>query len=607
MKKLIVLLCLLLCGCARQTAPVSPEAVPEATAVSAMAGLYDPDHPMEKNHPGLVRVYPLPPGKIQGIQAFGKDILVLSGYGNTKMTLFTGEDLRKTAAVTLDFPLPQEDPSLQIHKSSLSFFDPVRQETVVLDHRLQEVRRIAVPEGLSGSPILSEDNRILYYCTPWAVMAWNLDTGIRRTVRELSYEHQELTALHLDDQILECTIQDQAATTKLLLSAGQGTEIHSLPEKAALHTGDSRYFAALPAGHQTLLFFGNTEESPSLLLPEQHWQQQFYLPEDYAVITVASSETGNVLHYYELNTGILRASLPLENLHAPKSIVNTRNHAIYILAHDPDANRDILCRWDVLGQKPDPGNLTSYKAAYPSTGEELEQCREYANAIAEKYGISIRIWEDAVALQPWDYRFEPEMLAPVLQQELTLLDKRLAQYPKAVLDQTKAHFQGLNLCLVRGITGTGESGSLSTATGIQFFDKNSAYVVITTGRYSEQALYHELYHVMQTHILTESTALDRWETLNPSEFSYGTQSDIYLQGQTRAFVDRYSMVALKEDQARILENAMLQGKKDLFRAEYMQRKLSAMCTAIREAYDLQKHPENLPWEQYLVTPLAPEA
>ena len=113
---------------------------------------------------------------------------------------------------------------------------------------------------------------------------------------------------------------------------------------------------------------------------------------------------------------------------------------------------------------------------------------------------------------------------------------------------------------------------------------------------------------MQTHILTESTALDSWESLNPVGFVYGDSSqdtDIYLQGQTRAFVDRYSMGALKEDQARILENAMLPDKEALFQSEYMQRKLAALCTGIREAYRLKKHPESLPWEQYLVTPLVP--
>ena len=103
--------------------------------------------------------------------------------------------------------------------------------------------------------------------------------------------------------------------------------------------------------------------------------------------------------------------------------------------------------------------------------------------------------------------------------------------------------------------------------------------------------------------------MDPWEALNPGNFSYNQnleESEIYLQGQTRAFVDHYSMLYPKEDRARILENAMLPGKKDLFQSEYMQRKLTALCTGIREAYGLKKHPEVLPWEQYLINPLVPE-
>ena len=37
----------------------------------------------------------------------------------------------------------------------------------------------------------------------------------------------------------------------------------------------------------------------------------------------------------------------------------------------------------------------------------------------------------------------------------------------------------------------------------------------------------------------------------------------------------------------------------------MQRKLTALCQGIREAYGLKKLEETLPWEQYLSTPLSP--
>lgn len=609
-----VLLCLLLCGCARQASSTLPETVPETQALSAMAGLYDPDHPLEAAYPGLVRSYPLTLRKVHGIRTLGNDLMVLSGYGSTTMTLFTGDDLYETASLTLDFQLQQEDPSLQVHEKAISYFDPIQQATIVLDHSLQEIRRIAAPEGLTGKPILSSGEDILYYCTGWSVVAWDLESGIRRTVKELSYESQELTALHLNGQILECTIQNNGVASKLLLSADLGVEQGSLPEDALLSTGDSQFFATITSGYQTLLLFGGSDASPDLLLPNEIWQQQFYLPEDHAAVTVSSSEDGTQLNYYELNTGILRSSLTLDALQTPKSIVNSKGHSIYILAYDPDADCDILYRWDVLRQKPDPNNVTTYTTDYRNADnpdvQALEACREHARNIGEKYGITVHVWEDALGVQPWDYQFQPEVLAPVLEKELTLLEQRLAQYPESLLQQTKSHFTGLTICLVRQITGTEDAQSLNSATGIQFFEDNEAYVVITTGKHSEQALYHELYHVMETHILTESAALDRWESLNPAGFVYGDTSqnaDVYLQGQTRAFVDRYSMTALKEDRARVLENAMRQGKEEIFQSEYMQRKLNALCTAIREAYRLKKHPEVLPWEQYLVTPLTPEA
>lgn len=605
-----VLLCLLLLGCAPQ-AP-TPETRPETEAITTMAGTYDPDHPMEKAYPGQVRAYPLTMRKVHGIRALEKDVLVFSGQGSTRLTLLRGETLQEAACLTLDFELRQEDPSLQIHENVISYFDPQKQETVVLDGHLQELRRIAVPDGLSGKPILSEKGDILYYCTGWSVVAWDLESGIRRTLKELSYEAQELTALHLDGQILECRIQDHGQPSRMFLSADQGLEIKTLPMEAQLWTHDAAYFAALPNHYQTLLLFGTPEDPAKLLLPRELPEEQYYLPEDHAAITAHFAQAGTNLDYYELSTGMLRASLTLDPLQNPKSIVNTRDHHVYILVYDPQTDCDTLYRWDVLRQTPDPANLTDYTAEYRTADnpdqEALEECQKAARAIGEKYGITVRIWEDATKVQPWDYQFTPEHHAPVLERELALLEERLAQYPEGVLEQTKSHFTGLTICLVRQISGTGDSRSLSSATGIQFFDKNEAYVVITTGKYSQQALYHELFHVMETHILTESTALDQWDALNPAGFAYGSNqedTEIYLQGQTRAFVDRYSMGYPKEDRARVLENAMLPEKETVFQSEYMQRKLSALCLGIREAYGLKKHSEALPWEQYLVNPLAP--
>lgn len=605
---LTVLLCLLLWGCSPRQQTVSAEPAPQAPSEPAATGMYDPSHPMEARYPGQVRAYPLTQKKVHGLLSFGEDVLILSGQGNTTLTLLTGKDLQVAAVRTVGFELTQNDPSLQVHDGCISFFDPRLQETVLLDHRLQEVRTIAAPREITGRPILSADTQTLCYCTPWAVVAWDLETGIRRTVKELQYSSQELTALHWEDRILECTVTDGDCTQILLLSAENGAERHVLPEGTILETKDSGYFLSLYDGFQNLILFSEDSTEAELLLPEDPADAVHYLKSRQAAVTVRDTVSGTSLDYYELETGLHSGSLTLDQPQSPRNIVCCDDHAVYILVCDPAADCDILYRWDIPAGNAAGTEICTFPYYGKDTPDEeaLAQCRQYADSIGRKYGISVKVWTDASSLQPWDYHFVPEYLAPVLQKELTLLDQRLSRYPEEILQQTVSRFDGLTLCLVRSITGNDGPGSLHTATGIQFFEDKNAFVAIATGRHSEQALYHEIYHVMETQILTKSSVLDQWESLNPADFSYGAAvPEAYLQGQTRAFADSYSTVSPKEDRARILENAMLPEKGNLFRSEYMQRKLATLCLGIREAYGLKKLEQELPWEQYLATPLVP--
>ncbi len=606
---LTVLLCLFLWGCTPRNQAVPTEPAPQVPNEPAFAGMYDPSHPMEARYPGQIRCYPLTQRNVHGLLSFGTDILTLSGQGNTTLTLLSDNELRIAAARTVGFQLTQEDPSLRVHHDCISFFDPRQQETILLDPRLQEIRTIAVPREISGRPILSADTKTLYYCTPWAVVAWDLESGIRRTVKELQYDSQELTALHWDDRMLECTVTDGDHTQVLLLSAENGAEHQSLPEDTILKTGDSGYFFSRYDGFQNLIVFSADSSEKTLLFPEHPADDLYYLETVPSAVTVRDTDRGICLEHYELQTGLRTGSVTLDKFQKPKNIVCGDDHAVYILVYDPAADCDTLYRWDISAA----ATLSTEIYTFPYHGkdapdeEALERCRQYADSIGRKYGITVKIWKEASSLQPWDYRFEPEYLAPVLQRELELLDQRLSGYPEEILRQTVSRFDELTLCLVRNISGSESCDSLHTATGIQFFEDRKAFVAIATGKHSEQALYHELYHVMETQILTKSSALDQWEALNPMDFSYGSGDvpQAYLQGQTRAFVDSYSTTYPKEDRARILENAMLTEKEDLFRSEYMQRKLSTLCLGIREAYGLKKLEEVLPWEQYLAIPLLP--
>lgn len=605
MKKLLplILLCLLLCGCGRTS--LSEETIPTVPTESVAGEVPGPEE-----YGGTVQTVPLNLRKVRGLRVFGGDLLLFSGQGSTALTLLEGETLEECAAVTLDFQLEQDDPSLMLHPDgTLSFFDPVAEETVVLDSTLQQVRRISAPGALSGVPVLSEDGRTLFYCTASHLRAWDLDSGIRRCVKEMAFERQHLTGVHWDDTVLQCRVTEGTEERTLFLSAQDGRLLHESPGEIDLRTDNGCYYAFLPAGTYRALAFGTDPETPRMLAPAVLSAEAFFLPGQQAAVTAALLRDDRVqLDYYDLLTGSRTFRVTLGRYQLPRAVEAADGDTLILLAYDPAQDRELLILWELQRDssiQEEAGYVLDYRTADASDTAGLARCRRQAVRLEQKYGINILLGEEAAAVEPWDYAFTPEHLVPILEHELELLEQRLTYYPEEILQDTAAHFSSLNLCIVRSLSGT--AGGPESATGVQFLVGPDAYVVIAAGTFAEQALYHELFHLMEIHIFAESRAFDRWDELNPAGFQYDydyaanalRDSGVYLFEENRAFVDTYSMSYPKEDRARIMEYAMLPGQESLFRPRQMQAKLRQLCTGIREAYDLKDQEGEFRWEQYL--------
>ena len=600
MKQLItgVLCCLLLCGCS----PALPEtpAAPEATAATASCG---PGSALEQQYHGAVLSYPLDRSDALGLLAFGDGLLLFSGEETTTLTLLSGEDLLPAAAIELDFIFSPEDPSLVLREQTLSFYDPEHKETVVLDTRLEMIRRISAPEGLSGSPLLSRDQMRLYYCTETALMVWDLESGLHRTLKEMAYPAQSVAGLHRKDTVVQC----RTGETNLFLSAETGTLIRQWEGPLTLISEEETFLAAFHLGLTPVLTW-DLGKGCQLLLPEGADGNYLLLNNHPGAVRIVTHPSGSVqAEYYALNTGCRGSVLSLTAKQTPCAAAYSQNF-LYLLCCDPSSPANTILRWDLAALA--TNDSTSYAADYATEAlpltDAMNRCEAYAEELSQRFGLQIRIGSDGAAVQPWDYDLEAELQPAILMRELKLLETRLARFPEGMLSATASDFSSLSLCLVRSVTGSAESGSLNHATGVQFLEGSDAYVVITTGRYSRQALYHELFHAMETHIFNYSIAFDQWDALNPAGFRYAyghaanesRDSGIYLQPEYRSFVDVYSMSFPKEDRARIFEYAMLEGYKALFEAPVLQAKLAAVCEGIREAYHLEDFPEPLPWEQY---------
>lgn len=587
----LLLACLLLCGCG-QSQPSQPDPAP-AIAVSQERAVF-------AGREGDLETYRLPQEDAYALRPCFGGLLVLSGTGQTTLTLLSAQ-LEVLAQTRLDFFLDANSPALQIHPDHLSCYHPTQAQTLVLDPALEPVSQIAAPQGLVGTPLLSQDRRTLYYCTDNALRAWDLDSGIRRLVTTFSQPGTTVTGLLEGGSVIQCTQRQDAQTATIFLSAQTGQILRRLDAPVSLQTAADRFYARFPYGGIQALVFGTAQQPPQILLPEQPGAEGVFLPELSMAVTGCLLDSGRIqLTGWDLASG--GQTPPLLLCGTPLSLAGLEGD-VYLLTQQDSAV--FLNRWAIRTEA-GSGRIAPYVTADHPDEAGLAQCRQLAQQIGQTYGLEVRIGPEAAAVQPWDYVFQPEEQPAVLLRELELLDQRLARYPASVLADTIAHFSCLRICMVHSLSGSGPEG-LHQANGLQFLQDGDAYLILAIGRYSDRALYHEMYHVMQTHILTQSSGLDRWESLNPQDFSYDysytassqSQPSVYLATGSRAFIDRYSMTFPKEDQARILEYAMLPGQQALFQAPALQQKLSTLCQAIREAYRLQDYPEPLLWEQYL--------
>ena len=310
-----------------------------------------------------------------------------------------------------------------------------------------------------------------------------------------------------------------------------------------------------------------------------------------------------------MDNGLRTASVSLPKDQCLQNFICDSSDNLWLLCHQENGE-DFLYQWNPASTGVDDDTI--YTAAYYTREEPdyegLAACSLYAEELSEKHGVEILVYKDAVAQEPWDYHLDYEYQASVLRRELDLLDQRLSLFPQGFLQTLAEKFTALKICIVRSVTGSPESGSLEDVNGIQFMDDFDAYIILSTDHDTEYALYHEMSHLIETVVLTESVAYDRWDNLNPSDFKYDSSyrsseirdSSVWMKPGKEFFIDTYSMSFPKEDRARLFEYAMTAGHEELFRSLNLQAKLKQLCLGIREGFGLESSAETYPWEQYLI-------
>ena len=616
MKRLfpLLLILLLLCGCGGKTEPTEPV---QTLSVTEPEGSYMPDSALEQFTGGAVKAYPQQIPDIFAIACAGEDVLVFSGLGNTVITRLAGVNLHPIAEVRLDDSIDPGNPSVRITEDGIVYFNRITGEMVFLDEALLEYHREKVSDDWIGDPVISADLKNVYYCTENGIRVLDLGSHRSRLIREMSYPMQSLNGLLMEDSILQCTVHNGDRGKNLFLDPENGAVLGRVDDTLTISGGRNCFYGRYLEGENVVFLVGEDPQTIRMLTPENDQQEDVILPAVNGLLTISEEEEQKALTFYDFTSGTKDAEV-----HIPSDIAPYRygedpwNRRIYFLAHG-DAESTILCRWD-MAESPCSDETVYTVPWYNEENPDLEgllACEAYAKELSQEYGVQILIGESAAATEPWDYDLQPEYRVAETWDGLRKLDSILRHFPTDFFSKAMEGTGGgmLSISLVQSMNGNHASGSLEDANGIQFWEGSDACVAVALRDTFERTFYHEMFHVLESRILSQSDAYYRWDELNPGGFTYDYDYVVNLEREdsewttddrNRVFIDTYSMSYPKEDRARIMEYACMEGNGNYFLSSVMQKKLRILCVGIREAYGVEDSPETFLWEQYLKTPLS---
>ena len=624
-----LVLVMLLCGCAKvpeETQPTLSETTTEPSQTTAPTEptedpydggphfeAYEPDSQIQVDTQGAVRAYPLDGVGYVAVEMMGEGILLFSGGQETTLTLW--QEDKEPVSVTLDkWILPTQNYCV-IGDDRIGYYDDVSRELVMLDDRLSQIQRIAMPEDMVGEPMLTEDLTKAYYFDQEYLRCMELESGICRILTNARWDRQRLVKTHFNDTLLECRVVSEGENSTLMIDASNGQTVYNAEYFPELQTEGDWYFAERFEAQTVQYLFGGREEEPQCLVPEIGYDGTIPVPEKKSSLFYREEESSYILDLYDTVDGTRCSSLLIADA-ALGDIAYDAGRGLFWIVTDLEGSQ-VLLSWDpelsLTGET--ESYIDAYYTAEDPDAEGLARIADQAKALGDSFGVRLLVYTDATKYMPSDYTFQAEHRVTVYEHFLPILEDALGAYPEGFLKRlgTSSGNGRLTVSLVMGAYGDNDLGALSQADGVQFWSDGNAYLTLVMNDLVVGTLYHELYHIIDTYILTETQAFDFWDGLNPEGFRYDNdylenqyrEDGTYLEDENRYFIDTYSMSFAKEDRARIIEYAMQEGNEAYFTSDAMQAKLRTICKGIREAFSLKKSDKVFLWEQYLKEPLVP--
>ncbi len=589
---ILVLAALLLTGCA-VTPPQDMEAFAPTDTLPTGENLSQPEQAWS--------AVDLKDG-CQAMAAMGQNLLLFREDG---ITLLQGQTLETLATAQIsDIPLPDSG-MLRVREDAVAYYDEASKDMVFLDSSLKETMRLQLPEDTIGTACLSDGWNEVYYCTAQAVRVLDMQTGLTRLIKQHASDWQSVTGVILGGKYLRCEEKaPEGGVRTVLLSTQNGELVDEGAFLQGLSGRQDTYYLVREESAATEIIVGTDQSQPQCLWPADYPGQVTCLPWADVAVAAVCQENGIRLDCYRVSDGARTASLWLEESGFEHCTACQDGSVVWLAC----GNR--LYRWEPAK------SLVADTAGYlyplytrenPDTAG-LAEMKAWAERLSSQYGITLLVGEEASSVPPWDYTLETEYIPQAYYSALSTLERVLAVFPENFYTQAadKSDNRRLTVALVRGIYGAPSAETLASAGGCQYWLDGNLHIALKLGDTLEGFFYHEMGHVIDTKVLSTTSAFYEWELLNPVDFQYDNDyianlqrpADQYLEGE-RWFIDTYAMSFAIEDRCRILEYAALPGNESYFTSAPMQEKLRRVCRGIRQAFDLEEAEGKFLWEQYL--------
>lgn len=219
------------------------------------------------------------------------------------------------------------------------------------------------------------------------------------------------------------------------------------------------------------------------------------------------------------------------------------------------------------------------------------------NNIQNTYGITVKYGNDTAGYKVGGFSTTPINNSTAVNAALNRLKNALNLYPRGFFNEIKNGGIPLTVLLVNNY-------SDNSITGVTDSSYSYADISIALVHPFEESFYHESYHYIERYIFKKGGNYNTWNSLNPSNFQYGTIVNNYSYSNTFAesapFVNNYAQSSATEDRASTFEYMMAGSKASCLNyGQVVWQKANLMKNTIEAVFNTVSPTITEYWERHI--------